>query len=342
MVTARLTLSICPPPPSRLPLSQAADELPIISTLPLDSGDAAAEATRKRRSRWGQPAEGDGDADGAAAARKRSRWGDKSAGSSSSLPASAAAAAALTAASIAAAMTASMLSPGQLEHMKQQARIDELTRLMLDPVSSLPPDAPRSPSPEPVYDSHGQRTNTREQRLRARYTAERSALIEQLSASLPSYRPPSDYRRQTRFEQRLYIPVKQFPEYNFIGLIIGPRGSTQKQMERETGCKIVIRGRGSSKEGKVKTRAQDESDNDDIHVLISGDSQQQVDAASAIVEKLLIPVDEALNEHKSRAAARARHHQRHAQGRRHLPRLRAARPSHPRLPGAAGRGVEAG
>jgi len=36
---------------------------------------------------------------------------------------------------------------------------------------------------------------------------------------------------------------------NYIGLIIGPKGTYQKKLEQETGCKILIRGKGSSKEG---------------------------------------------------------------------------------------------
>ncbi len=52
---------------------------------------------------------------------------------------------------------------------------------------------------------------------------------------------------QFKKTRKLYIPIKKYPEYNFIGLIIGPRGITQKNMERETGAKIAIRGRGSVK-----------------------------------------------------------------------------------------------
>lgn len=33
-------------------------------------------------------------------------------------------------------------------------------------------------------------------------------------------------------------PQKEFPHYNFIGLIIGPRGNTQKRMEKETNTKV--------------------------------------------------------------------------------------------------------
>ena len=37
-------------------------------------------------------------------------------------------------------------------------------------------------------------------------------------------------------------------------------------MEKETGCKIVIRGEGSTKEGKLKNK-QDENDNDVNNIL---------------------------------------------------------------------------
>lgn len=41
----------------------------------------------------------------------------------------------------------------------------------------------------------------------------------------------------------MYIPQDSFPTYNFIGLIIGPRGNTQKRMQKETNTKIAIRGK---------------------------------------------------------------------------------------------------
>ena len=37
------------------------------------------------------------------------------------------------------------------------------------------------------------------------------------------------------------------------GLLIGPRGATQKQMQEMSGAKIVIRGRGSQKDGAPPT-----------------------------------------------------------------------------------------
>lgn len=57
------------------------------------------------------------------------------------------------------------------------------------------------------------------------------------------------------------------------GLIIGPRGNTQKRMQMETNTKIAIRGRGSVKEGAARDPKYDYGEDEELHVLITGDSQ---------------------------------------------------------------------
>ena len=115
--------------------------------------------------------------------------------------------------------------------------IQDAARIELDPE--------RPPSPPPKYDSNGKRMNTREQRMRQDYNDQRARIIEELIKINPQYQPPSDYIRTKPFK-RISIPFREFPTYNFIGLIIGPRGNTQKKLEGETGCKISIRGKGSA------------------------------------------------------------------------------------------------
>eukprot|EP00241_Pyramimonas_parkeae_P015036 CAMPEP_0114294294 /NCGR_PEP_ID=MMETSP0059-20121206/10051_1 /TAXON_ID=36894 /ORGANISM="Pyramimonas parkeae, Strain CCMP726" /LENGTH=983 /DNA_ID=CAMNT_0001416065 /DNA_START=245 /DNA_END=3196 /DNA_ORIENTATION=+ len=159
------------------------------------------------------------------------------------------------------------------------------------------PEWERSPSPEPTYDYAGNRTNTREVRVREALQEARGATIEELIQKCPTYRPPADYRPQKK-KRKLYIPTKQYPGYNFFGLIIGPRGNTQKRMQRETNTKISIRGRGSVKEGSMRDPGRDYGEDDDLHVLIEGDSNEDVDAARQMVQDLLVPVDEENNEHK--------------------------------------------
>jgi splicing factor 1 len=102
-----------------------------------------------------------------------------------------------------------------------------------------PPEA-RSPSPEPVYDAHGARTNTRPLRARARLQARRDELIETLVAMAPGFRPPAGWRPPKR-TKKLYVPAKAHPSQNWIGLVLGPMGQQQKEMEAKTGAKIAIR-----------------------------------------------------------------------------------------------------
>jgi len=40
------------------------------------------------------------------------------------------------------------------------------------------------------------------------------------------------------------IPIPTHTGFNFAGLIIGPKGANQKRLEEETGCKILVRGKG--------------------------------------------------------------------------------------------------
>ena len=48
-------------------------------------------------------------------------------------------------------------------------------------------------------------------------------------------------------EKKIYIPHENYPYINFIGLILGPKGINQKRMQAETGCRILVKGKGSSK-----------------------------------------------------------------------------------------------
>lgn len=97
--------------------------------------------------------------------------------------------------------------------------------------------------------------------------------------------------RNAIFCKELYVPVKEYPTYNFFGIIIGPKGNTQKRMEMESGAKIRLRGKGSLKTAQG-------SDNKDLRVYIEASSQKSLDAAVCMVEKLLIPVEEGMNDHK--------------------------------------------
>ena len=160
-------------------------------------------------------------------------------------------------------------------------------------------DPNRPPSPPPKYDSNGKRINTREVRMREELMENRAKIIEELMKINPQYAAPVDFVRTKPF-RRIMIPFREFPTYNFIGLIIGPRGNTQKKLESETGCKISIRGKGSSKEGSKGRAAKSADDDEDLHVHVTGDDAEKVALAAKMVEDLLRPVDDDKNEHKQK------------------------------------------
>lgn len=66
-------------------------------------------------------------------------------------------------------------------------------------------------------------------------------------------------------------------------MIIGPKGLYQKRLEEETGCKILIRGKGSQKSG---TQPQPDDD-DEQHVLLIADNQTSMQRAQIAIERII-------------------------------------------------------
>ncbi|KRG00100.1 uncharacterized protein Dwil_GK27162 [Drosophila willistoni] len=147
----------------------------------------------------------------------------------------------------------STLDPAQQEAYLVQFQIEEISRkLRTGDLGITQNPEERSPSPEPIYSSDGKRLNTREFRYRKRLEEQRHQLIVKMQAVNPEFKPPADYKPPvTRVSDKVLIPQEQHPDINFVGLLIGPRGNTLKAMEKDTGAKIIIRGKGSVKEGKV-------------------------------------------------------------------------------------------
>ncbi|XP_027542628.1 protein quaking isoform X3 [Neopelma chrysocephalum] len=136
---------------------------------------------------------------------------------------------------------------------------------------------------------------------------------EKRSAELPDAVGPI-----VQLQEKLYVPVKEYPDFNFVGRILGPRGLTAKQLEAETGCKIMVRGKGSMRDKKkISFKSRDSHDpavleveeeqnrgkpnwehlNEDLHVLITVEDAQnraeiKLKRAVEEVKKLLIPAAE--------------------------------------------------
>jgi splicing factor 1 len=178
-------------------------------------------------------------------------------------------------------------------------RLEEIN-LKLRTGDYMPPNDRRSPSPEPVYGADGKRVNTREYRYRKKLEDERNKIIESAIAANPDFKPPPDYRRPSKLQEKVSIPVDDFPDINFIGLLIGPRGNTLKNMESESGAKISIRGKGSVKEGKRSDNPTPDQD-EPLHCLVTADSEDKVKKAVQLIRKIIATssnVPEGMNELK--------------------------------------------
>uniref|UniRef100_A0A3B3RCU3 QKI, KH domain containing RNA binding n=1 Tax=Paramormyrops kingsleyae TaxID=1676925 RepID=A0A3B3RCU3_9TELE len=100
-----------------------------------------------------------------------------------------------------------------------------------------------------------------------------------------------------------HSPLSLFvsPQFNFVGRILGPRGLTAKQLEAETGCKIMVRGKGSMRDKKKEEQNRGKPNwehlNEDLHVLITVEDAQnraeiKLKRAVEEVRKLLVPAAE--------------------------------------------------
>ncbi|KAJ7969978.1 Branchpoint-bridging protein [Quillaja saponaria] len=234
----------------------------------VSKGEGTGSSGKRRRSRWEPPPGGDEvKVDDKACKRRKTRWSTDDS-------------------------QIKMLGPLQLpDFMKEsivgsnedpeiqalKAELSEINKKLQEPdLHDDELEDGRCVSREPV-------------RLHERLVRKRQEIISKLIKKNPTFNPPPDYKPSKLFK-KLYMPVKEYPEYNFVGLILGPQGNTQKRMENESGAKILLRGKGS-------TKTPQKSDKEDLHVYIEADNKKSLDAAVAMVEKLLIPV-EGMNEHK--------------------------------------------
>ena len=157
---------------------------------------------------------------------------------------------------------------------------------------------------KPVYDSNGKRTNGLLARMQKELMGKRVDVLREMVKCDPSIK--QKLRQQgintdsLLYIKKLYIPTKDFPGYNFFGLIIGPRGKTQKEMEQKAGVRISIRGKGSVKEGMRgrKDGKRMENENEPLHILIKGETEEGVAYAVELCTPLLNPIDDDQNAHK--------------------------------------------
>eukprot|EP00036_Acanthoecidae_sp_10tr_P008667 CAMPEP_0182923226 /NCGR_PEP_ID=MMETSP0105_2-20130417/5289_1 /TAXON_ID=81532 ORGANISM="Acanthoeca-like sp., Strain 10tr" /NCGR_SAMPLE_ID=MMETSP0105_2 /ASSEMBLY_ACC=CAM_ASM_000205 /LENGTH=617 /DNA_ID=CAMNT_0025060919 /DNA_START=69 /DNA_END=1922 /DNA_ORIENTATION=- len=174
------------------------------------------------------------------------------------------------------AVISSDLSADQQKAYLLHVQIEEINGRLRRPDLGISTDPrERSPSPEPIYSHDGKRLNTREIRTRKKLESKRHELISEYQRLNPAYRPPGDYRApDKKITDEVPIPQDEHPHIGFMGLLIGPRGNTLKKIQKETGCKVMIRGKGTEKEGKGRSsRLPQQGDGKGMHAIIEAPTE---------------------------------------------------------------------
>lgn len=199
---------------------------------------------------------------------------------------------------LAVAIASSVTSIEELQILELRMKMQEITdkiEHVEEEAEAISNDPNRSPSPEPEYNKLGARTNTRAVRMRRKYEDERAEIMEEIIKLNPILKA---IQPKAKCQAKIYFPIHEYPNYNFLGLIIGPRGSTHRSLEQSTRCKIVIRGRGTGREGKSNCDLI--GMDDDPHVMINGNNEDDVAYAVSVINQLLIPMDDDKNIHKQK------------------------------------------
>ncbi|XP_008803653.2 proline-rich protein 36-like isoform X2 [Phoenix dactylifera] len=173
--------------------------------------------------------------------------------------------------------------------LTEQTRLEQITQQLKSGALEIVDD---QGSQSPKHASNHDSASHQSQKLEL-LELERREVIGEILRLNPSYKAPADYKPLLK-EAKVPIPIKAYPGYNFIGLLLGPESNTQKRLEEETGAKISVYG---AKKDTGEKRQITQSDlpeaqgaYEELYVNVSADTYEKVDAAVALIELLLTPV----------------------------------------------------
>jgi hypothetical protein len=105
--------------------------------------------------------------------------------------------------------------------------------------------------------------------------------------------------KPTKVSLKVKIPAKEFPKFNFIGKILGPKGNSLRRLQEETGCRMAVFGRGSMRDKEKEEELRKQGGkyahlNEDLHVYVEAfghpvDVYQQLAHALFELRRHLVP-----------------------------------------------------
>jgi len=116
------------------------------------------------------------------------------------------------------------------------------------------------------------------------------------------YRRPGEYVSEDfiKLSEKVIVPVKEFPKFNFVGKLLGPRGNTLKRLQAQTGTKMSVLGKGSMRDKEKEDELRSNGDqkyahlNEPLHVLIEvegiqSDAHLRLAGALSEIKKYMTP-----------------------------------------------------
>jgi len=106
--------------------------------------------------------------------------------------------------------------------------------------------------------------------------------------------------KPVRASAKVSIPIREHPKFNFVGKLLGPRGSSLKQLQEDTMTKMAVLGRGSMRNKQQEEEFRNSSDpkhshlKEDLHVEITAfaspaEAYARLAFALTEIRKYLIP-----------------------------------------------------
>eukprot|EP00105_Crassostrea_gigas_P026377 XP_011447294.1 PREDICTED: KH domain-containing, RNA-binding, signal transduction-associated protein 2 [Crassostrea gigas] len=99
---------------------------------------------------------------------------------------------------------------------------------------------------------------------------------------------------------KVKIPQNEYPKFNFVGKLLGPKGMSLKRLQEETGTKMSILGKGSMRDKAKEDELKKEGGkyahlNEELHVLVEvyseiSDAYARLSHALSELAKFLSPV----------------------------------------------------
>ncbi|XP_013407264.1 KH domain-containing, RNA-binding, signal transduction-associated protein 3 [Lingula anatina] len=124
--------------------------------------------------------------------------------------------------------------------------------------------------------------------------------IEQVSrGKLSDFLDVTSDSKKCKLNSKVYIPHKEFPKFNFVGKLLGPKGLSLKRLQEDTGTKMSILGKGSMRDKNKEEECRKEGGkyahlNEELHVLVEvfappAEAYSRLSHAMAELRKYLTP-----------------------------------------------------